>query len=273
MSKDMTTYGLVINGQFFSNRMEFRTRMPNGIYALDMECDDFKNSMEPADIDSAIRFFRKKSKVKVFRGISFHDGIIPENPVAFPTIPVRVLDASFDAFEEVEVATPLNGTCYFLRIVSTDKAFALMDLRDAFENQTGIDQITGLTPEMRIVFTFHVLERQREEEERRREELRLMKLAESERRKAELLIPSNAIKAALESSGATVISIKPVKRGFETVWESHGHTINSLLDRNYRVIEAGFCVSGWDKTQSVGSVARVLDRYVDDGDYIYKTRN
>ena len=44
------------------------------------------------------------------------------------------------------------------------------------------------------------------------------------------------------------------------------------MDSNYRVVEAGFCVSNWDGTQSARSLVNVLDDYVDGGDYIHKTR-
>ena len=271
--KNKTTYGLVISGMFYSNRMEFKTSMDNGIYALDMTQDDFRNSMIPADIDEAIRFFRRASKVKVIRGVSFHTGIIPENPVAYNRIPIPVLDGSFEEFEEVEVAIPLNGQPYFLRIVSTEKSFGLMELQGVLADGGGdIDHIKGISPDMRIAYTFHVIEKEREEEERRQEELRVARAEAKVRREAELRVPRNAIRHALENAGATVESIRKHGQNFEAIWNMHGHTISTIVASDYRVLEAGFCMSGYDHTQSVTSVANVLDDYVDQGDYIHKTR-
>ena len=274
MSKDKYTYGIVIDGMFYSNRMERRMRVANGIYSIDMTQDDFMGSIEPADIDSAIRFFRKKSKIKVVRGIAFHDMIIPENPVSFKRIPIRVIDATYDDFEEVEVAILNNGACYFLQVVSTEKAFPLMDIQNILGGEDGsVEDVKGVTPEMRITYTFHVIEGERQ---RRLEELAHLELLQDEareRHRREMLVPVNAIRRALEESGANVDGIKKVNLGFEVTWSAAGHTINTLLDNNYRVVEGGFCMSGYDDTQSITSVSRVLQDYVDQGDYIHKTRS
>jgi len=263
MNKKSTVYGVVVNGICHSNRMQFRVHdVENGIYAIDMTKDDFKSHLEPADIDDAARFFRKKSRIKVVRGVSFHDGIIPENPISFKQIPIKVEDATYDEFEELEAVILKNGTCYFIRTVSTEKAFPLMDVKEVFDDDGGnIEGIKGVTPDIRVMFTFHVVERA----ERKRQE-------EIERHRREMSLPVNAIRHALEQSGAVVNNINRCNRGFEAIWTAHGHTINTLFDQRLRVIEAGFCVSGYDNTQSATSVANVLDDYVKQGDYIHKTR-
>jgi hypothetical protein len=262
-------YGIVSGGEFASNRMKFRTSEPNGIYCVDMTEDDFKSSLMMADIDEAVKFFRKNSKFNVIRGVSFHNGIIPENPVKFTNIPISITDATYDEFEEVEaVLVKKTGQYYFLRTVCTEKAFPLMEVKEAFESQENIEEIKGLSPEIRIVHFFHLLERQRiEEEEREAERRELLAIREEQER-----VPKNRITNALEESGATLVSIRKVNRGHEIVWSASGHTINTLLNDNYRVIEAGFCVSGYDNTQSVSSVAKVLQDYVDQGDWVHKTR-
>ncbi len=298
---DNNVYGLVINHVFHSNRMEFKTAptVANGIYALDMTRDDFKESMTPADIDSAIRFFRKASKIKVFRGISFHDGVIPENPVSFKQIPIRVIDATYDDFEEVEVAMLQNGTCYFIRVVTTDKAYPLMDVKTAFEEEKGnVEGVKGVSPEIHIAYIFQVLER---EEQRRLAEIArleglrreaaarriraagerteaLRKAAELQEAELQVYIrqlgePADAIRRGLETSGAKMISIKRVNRGYEVAWSAAGQRINSLFDHAARVIQGGFCMSGYDETQSATSIAKVLQDYVRDGSHIYITRD
>jgi hypothetical protein len=112
-------------------------------------------------------------------------------------------------------------------------------------------------------------------QEARREALR-----EAEERRAiqaqeyirQLGDPADAIRRGLESSGASIIDIKRVNRGYEVNWTSRGHRINSLFDRELRVIEGGFCMSGHDSTQSVVSIGKVLNDYVDEGSYIHRTR-
>jgi hypothetical protein len=256
-------YGVVVKNTFYSNRMEFKVNQDNGIYSMDMSQDEFRETIAPANIEDARKFFGKASKIVIVRGISFHDGLIPENPIAYNKIPLKVIDATYDEFEEVEVAIVRGKVCYFLQTVSTAKAYPLLDLKERLEAKDvwvktklvqkshNIDDIKGVTPEMRIVYTFHLLEKKKKEMEE----------------------PVNAIKTIMTNSGAEVHSVKKVNRGYEVVWSGSGWKMNTLLDNNYRVLEAGFCVSGHDRTQSASSVVKLLEDYVSDGhSYVHHTR-
>lgn len=250
-------FGIVINNKFYSNRMEFKVNIANGIYSLDMSKDDFKSHLNIADIEQAIKFFRKSSKINVIKGISFHDNIVPENPVSFKKIPLKVLDATFDEWEEIEVVSLQNGIVYFLRNIFSNKSYAIMDAKNCFDKNDSIVNLKGITPEIKMVFTFHNLEKLKIEMEKKRQEE---------------LIPEKIIEKLIEGSNAKFISFKKVNRGYEVLWESDGHMINTLLNNNYGVIEAGFCVSGYDRTQSLSSVTKLLKDYVEEGSYIHKTR-
>jgi hypothetical protein len=247
-------YGVVVDNFLYSNRMELKLRkkVSNGIYSMDMNQDDFQESLSPANIEDARGFFSKASKVKLIRGVSFHDGIVPENPVSYEKIPIKVLDATYDDFEEVEVAVLRNKICYYIQTVSTAKAYPLMDLKEAVsaEKIADINSLKGITPEMRIIYAFHLLEKKRKEMEE----------------------PVNAIKAIMGASGAEVTSVKKTNHGFEVIWKVGRHEIHSLLDKNFRVSHGGFCMSGHDKTQTAGSIVNVLKDYVKDGSYIHITR-
>jgi len=249
-------YGVVANGKWYSNRMECNMRgVSNGIYSMDMEEDDFRETLTAANIDDARKFFSKASKIRVLRGISFHDGIIPENPVKFKTLPLKVADPTYDEFEEVEVAILKGKVCYFLQVVYGEKSYALMDVKEAFENKKSLDGIKGITPEMRVVYTFHWVERRQEEI------------------KKEMLEPQNAIKRIMGEGGAKVDFVRKNNNGFEVQWDMDGYTINTQLDKEYRVVEAGFCVSNWDGTQSARSLVNVLHDYTTDGEsYVHRTR-
>jgi len=246
------TYGAVVDGTFYSNRMERRLTAPtdNGIYSLDMDADDFWSTLTIANIQDAVSFFRKASKIHVIRGVSFHNGLIPENPVAFTKIPIAVMDGIFEEFEYVEVAIIKNRFCYFLQTLAGNEAYALMDIKERFEKGKTIADLKGLTPPMRVVFSFHSLEKKHKEE----------------------LEPLNVIKSSFADSGANIRKIKPVAMGYEVIWELDGYTINTLLNKNYRVIEAGFCVSGDDRVLTARSVANVLKTYVEDGDHVHIMR-
>ena len=256
MSTKNLIYGVVVNGFLYSNKIEKRigNDTPNGIYSLDMDADDFFETLEPADITEARKFFSKASKIVVFRGISFGNGIIPENPIKFTHIPIKVQDALFDDFEEVEVVCIRNKTVYYLQTLMTDKMYALMGLQEAIQSDKKIDLSTlvGLTPEMRVVYTFHLLEKKQEAMEKKRKEM------------AE---PINYITAVMSEGGATVQNVKKVNRGFEINWTLEGHKINTLINDKFRVIESGFCTTGHDTTQSVQSVVKLLKSYHEDDPY------
>lgn len=256
-------YGVVVKNTFYSNRMEIRVKADNGIYSVDMDQDDFRETLSPANIEDARKFFGKASKITIIRGVSFHDGLIPENPIAYPKLPIKVIDATYDEFEEVEVALVRGKVCYFLQTVNTPKAYPLSDLKERLEvkdvwvkgklvqKSHHIEDIKDVTPEMKIVYTFHLLEKKKKEMEE----------------------PINAIKTIMTNSGAEVHSVKKVNRGYEVVWSGSGWKMNTLLDNNYRVLEAGFCVSGHDKTQSASSVVKLLEDYVSDGrSYVHRMR-
>lgn len=247
-------YGVIVDNFLYSNRMEFRLRknLPNGIYSINMSSDDFHETLEPANIEDARKYFSNASKVLIIRGISFHDGVVPENPVVYDKIPIKVIDATYDEFEEIEVAILRNKICYYIQTVSTKKLYTLMDLKEAvsLEKITDVKNIKDVTPEMKIVYSFHILERKRKELEE----------------------PVNLIKSVMGASGAEVISVTKNNHGFEVVWKVGRNTIHTALDKQFRVSHGGFCMSGYDNTQTAGSIVNVLKDYVKDGSYIHITR-
>ena len=250
-------YGIVLNDFFYSNRMEFKINgLANGIYGMDMEQDDFKSSAFVADIEDARKFFKKSSKIELLKGISIHDGFIPENPVKHKRIPIKVSDATYDDLEEIEVAIIKGKIYYYIQTLFSDKSYVLMDVKNCLDDNKSIRELKGLTPEIRITYTFINMERQKE------------------KLKKELMEPKNAIRKMIAESGATLDFVKKNNRGFEVQWKLDEYTINTQIDNNYRVIEAGFCVSNWDGTQSIRSLPNVLNDYCSDGySYVNITRS
>lgn len=247
-------YGVVVKNILYSNRIEKNVKnIQNGIYSLDMEVDDFSSTLSIADISDAKKYFNKASTIKVIRGLSFHDGIIPTNPIKYKNIPLKVIDATYDEFEEVEVVNIRDKFYYYIQSVQSEKAYTLSDIKEAFESKKSIniDTMAGISPEMRILYTFHFIERKNKE----------------------MTEPVNFIKRIMTETGANVVNIVKKNIGYEVTWSFGGNTINTLLDKDYKVIEAGFCVSGFDKTQSAKSVVNLLKDYQDDGSYVHLTRS
>jgi len=247
-------YGVVLNNTFYSNRMESKVHnITNGIYSMNMDVDDFRSTLSIADIIEAKKYFNKASTIKLIKGLSFHDGIIPTNPIAYKKIPIKIIDATYDEFEEIEAVNVRDNFHYFLQSIQSNNTYMLMDIKESFETKKNIniDNMSGITPEMRILYTFHFIER----------------------KKKEMSEPINFIKTSMTETGANVISVVKKNTGYEVTWKFKHTTINTLLDKEYKVIEAGFCVSGYDRTQSAKSVVNLLKDYEEEGSHIHITRS
>lgn len=248
-------YGIVQNGLFFSTRIEKKLGVscPNGIYSIDVDHSDFWATLSPASsIEDARRYFVKTSNMQVVRGISFHDCFIPENPIKFSKLPVKVNDATYDEFEIIDAVNVKGKFYYFLQTVSTEKSYVLMDIRNILdENKKSIDGVKGVSPDIRILFSFHVLEKIKKEQ----------------------LEPIKQIEAIMRASGADVQSVKQKNTGFEVIWKIGSTKINTWLNKDFRVIEAGFCTSGNDKTQTAHSLPNLLSEYKKDGSHFAITRS
>lgn len=126
-------FGIVYNNRFVSNRMNtpLDEEVESGVYFLNMNEDDFMSTLQIADIEEARSFFKKASKVEILQGVSYKDGFIPKNPVKY-NIPIKVLNPSFENFEEIEVIK-IKGQYYFFQTLITQNSYALLDLKLFFE--------------------------------------------------------------------------------------------------------------------------------------------
>ena len=237
-------YGIVVGGVFYSGRMRRRLcgRVPNGVYSFDIAADDFTSTLAPANITDAATYFRRSSRMEVVRGVSFKDGFIPTNPVAFPSVPMSVIDPTYDDFEEIDVVGFAKDSYYFLQTVETGNAYVLMEMKDgiAGKQPKKASEYKGSTPEMRIAYTLQfaaiLAERKRKEEQE----------------------PANAVKLMMEEVGATVDKVVKTNRGFEVSWKYDKYRFVTIFDKTLKVVNAGYCVRAQDKILSPRSIVNVL---------------
>lgn len=257
-------YGIVVNGVFYSNHTTITVNnVDNGLYSIDITADDVLTSIEPADLFELEKFVRKSNKMFFLHGYSFHDGIIPMNPIKYPTVPIKVLGSIANEWEYIKVLSiPDKGIYYFFDISPNSLQEKLFNVKDCFDKSIPLKDIKHITSEMRILYNFHSFEKIKKE-------LELKKLKELEYKKT----AEGYLKTIIEESGGKLISfIERNGRGYEVTWSAERETINTMVDYNFRVIEGGFCMSGYDKTQSMSSVVKVLKDYKEDGSHIHKTR-
>ncbi len=205
---------------------------------MDMSAEDFFATLAPAPIQDAVKYFRRSNKMAVIRGVSFKDGFVPENPVACPSVPISVIDPTYDDFEEIEVVRFNQDAHYFLQSIEGQKAYVLMELKAEMEAKKprAIGEFKGITPEMRVIYTLHLIERKRREEKE----------------------PAVAVKLMMEEVGATVEKVKATNRGFEVVWKFDKYRFVTLFDKKLQVVNAGYCVRNQDKILSPRSIVNVL---------------
>lgn len=248
-------YGIVKNNIFFSTRLERKTPsvVQDGVYSLDMNCDDFWNSLSPANINDARKYFTKTNNMTVIRGVGFHDCFIPENPVKFTNLPIKVTDPTYDEFDMIDVVDVKGKFMYFLQIVNTDKSYVLMDVRQNLDEKVvkDISTIKGVSPDIRILHSFHMIEKIKKEQ----------------------LEPTVRIKEIMTKAGANVSKVVQKNTGYEVFWSIGNTKINTWLNKDFRVVEAGFCTSGNDKTQSANSLPNLLSEYKKDKSYFSITRS
>ena len=96
-------------------------------------------------------------------------------------------------------------------------------------------------------------------------------MAEEAKRRKEMEEPINAIKMMMTEVGAVVKRVKQTNRGYEVVWSAAGHSLTTLLDKNFKVSNAGYCVNGHDRVLSPKSIVNVLKDGVREGQHIHYT--
>ena len=124
-----------------------------------------------------------------------------------------------------------------------------------------INSMKGISPELKFMALFHFMELQRIEE--------LSKKEKEEELKQTL---EGQLVLSFRRVGATLINYEVKNNTIICDWSIGREQFNSVFDKDsFRVIEAGFCLSGHDKEHSLHSIVKLAQDY-DERDLIYKTR-
>jgi hypothetical protein len=128
-----------------------------------------------------------------------------------------------------------------------------MDLKEAMASKEPVkpEAVKGASPEMRIAYALHLMERKRKEEEE----------------------PVTALRKRMEEVGASVAKVTKNNRGFEVVWQMGSYKIASLFDKEMKVINAGFCVNSGDRVLSARSMVHVMEDGLKRGIRVNVTRS
>lgn len=169
------------------------------------------------------------------------------------------------AFTSIKVVEWSNHIFFYH---STDYADTkIYEIESLFNARQPINNVKGVTPELRALYNFYAIEREASE----------LALAEAQRKlKAKELLESfeGRLVQAFTLTGAQIINY--VDRGdrVEVNWTYNGsdYEFNSVLAKDtLSVIDAGYCMSGADREHHASSLVLLAKNYEDAG-LIHKTR-
>lgn len=137
-------------------------------------------------------------------------------------------------------------------------------IKQAFDDEVSITDLKGVTPELRTLYLFHNLERERVK-------LELLKETEEYKEKTTFDI----VKDMFKNAGATITNYWKEGRSILVDWNLGGHNFNSKINADTLMIEdAGYCCSGADTKFNPTSLVRTAKEYNDQGlIYITRTRD
>ena len=259
-------YGVVKDRVFYSDNMCVNVTVDNGLYSIDVDSDEYLDSITPADLIEFDSYVKKAKRMNYIYGYSFLDTFIPMNCMKW-RFPVKLVDSLADEWELIKVLqVPTKGVAqfffYYIGNSSNSLSNKLFELKDLFESGKNLIGVKDITPEMRLLFTFHLFEKAKKE-------IELQKLKEAEFR----MTVGGRLKAIIEATGGTLIEHKTLNnRGYEVIWEFANERFNTWIDNNFHVIEAGVCVAGHDKIHSMSSIVNVVKLGVAEGERFHKTR-
>lgn len=227
-------------------------------------------------------------KIKTFLGFSFENSIVPFNFENFhrysltDSEPVMYYNRMEDPWNLIRVAYTEDKNLIYLSSERNLKANQILrSLKEAFETESPIQSISGITPEMTFLFFSYNFLRA-EARERERIQRLMIEQAEREQKLKEMENTiEGRIRLALHASNATLVSWSSVPRStnINVVWEintgGRNQRISSVVRRDTLAMTRdglGFCASGYDNTQSLKSAPMLAEKYIEDAGGLHITR-
>jgi len=261
----MKIYGIINKGIFYSDNAEIKAKnVEDGIYSVDVEADDYP-TFEVADIFEFEKYAHDKPKMEFVNAYIYGaNEVVPENYMKWKSsLIVTNENIRLDNWQIGKfLYIPTKKIFFFLEYVLNALYEKLQEVRNYYDLNKPLLDLKEITPEMRLVYSFNQLEKIRIEQE-------LKKLKEAEFRKTVL----GRIEKIISDSGGTFLSLKTYKNGYEIDWKMGAHKINTYMNKNFAIIEAGFCLSGGDRKHTLNSITKLLGDFISQGDHFSITRS
>jgi len=258
----------IIDGRFKYNRKIYSIPEPceDGWYAVELEGNSA--NLRQAVFPESIPEFNKDHTI--LKGYTYNNIMVFQNfDVGKRKSGVEVMaDLNFNTmptFMSIEAILWEDKKLYYYRPNYMDTI--IFSIKSAYDNNdNNVKELKGITPELKTLYLFHDLERQRMimEQERLRKEQEIEEFKKT--LQGRLLLTFNRV-------GAEIIDYSVTGNRITVNWKlPSGRAFNSVVNSDdFRVIEAGYCMSGDDKRHSATSMVELAKDYEDDN-LIHHTR-
>ena len=214
--------------------------------------------------------FEEEHKKSIIKGYTYNNTIIFQNfdvgkrkaghEISAPLYLNRV-----PTFSSIEAIIWEDKKLYYLKPSYND--ILIHQVQAMYESDGDLLTIKRVTPELKMVYLFHNIEKQKIVEEQER----LQKEKDIEEFKKTL---EGRLILAFNRVGAKILKYSISGNRITVDWEMEGSSqqFNSVIEADsFRVIEAGYCMSGHDREHTVHSMVKLAESY-DEDNLIYKTR-
>lgn len=246
----------IISNSFQYNRKKYNTIVPyiDGWYRV-------KISGNTVQVVDSVFIEIDPIKAPTIKGYTYGAQIIFQNfDVAKRKLNKEIMAPlllnSVESFAAVEAYIWEDGNLFYKSHNIAD--IQLIDIKMMFDENKSIKDTKGLTPELKTVYLFHEIQRQKYIKE--------MEALKKENDRLDYLrsFPGK-LENLFKNVGATLVRFtKQAKDRIEVIWkiDSYPEEFNSIIDAtSLRVLEAGYCMSGDDKRHSVSSMILTADDY------------
>ena len=253
----------LLQGNFQYNRKKYvaGTFRESGWYKMKIS-GNFAEPIEPVLIETVQKTF------KTVKGYTYHNNIVFQNfDVGKRHSGVEVMAPlhlnNVKTFFSIEAIVWEDKKLYYYRPNYTDNLIYIV--KNAYDTSdhgggTGISNIKGVTPELKTLFLFHDVERM----QLLAEQERIRKAQEIEEFKKTL---RGRLILAFARVGATVLKYSTSGNKITVDWklDATGREFNSEIEADtFRVVAAGYCMSGHDRDHSVHSMVKLAETYEED---------
>jgi hypothetical protein len=261
----------IMGNSFQYHKKKYQIETPDGWWLVSIS----GNKAEPVEsftwLDENILPDCENKKFEFVKGYTYNNQFVFQNFDAAKRLYGLGLTTPLhfnmvDTFWAIKVVAWEAGHFFYAMPNYTDTK--VVEAKMAYDNDENLDNLKGITPEIRTLYLFHSLEREQLRELLRQEMVK-------EKHEKRMKETPYRLKTILERAGAKLINYTTSGNRIIIDWQLNdgSFSYNSVIDsKTWMVMEAGYCLSGGDKKLNLTSMAQTAKEY-EERDVIFITRH